>query len=309
VHDYAATIMPHPWFYASNYPNNLPGVWDSYWGYVYKQGIAPVWVGEFGTRLQTYSDKQWLTRLVDYLGNGAGGVNWTFWCWNPDSGDTGGILNDDWSTVNQAKESRLTAIMYPLSNIATVPATAPTKPPVTTGSTAVPVTTAVKTPIAVPDGPGSLQVYYKVGNPGVATTNQVMPQLELFNTGKSSVNLSEVTIRYWYTLDTRQAQSYWCDYAAVGCANISGSFVSLSSPRAKANTYLEIRFTSGAGNLAPGANTAEIQNRFNKNDWSNYQQAYDYSYEGSATTFTVSTRITVYYKGTLVWGSEPAGLA
>ena len=135
-----------------------------------------------------------------------------------------------------------------------------------------------------------------------------MPQFELSNTGKSSVDLSEVTIRYWYMLDIQQPQSYWCDYATVGCANISGSFVSLSSLRSKANTYLEIRFTNGAGNLAPGANSGEIQNRFNKDDWSNYQQAHDYSYEGSATTFTVSTRITVYYKGTLVWGSEPDGL-
>jgi len=46
--------------------------------------------------------------------------------------------------------------------------------------------------------------------------------------------------------------------------------------------------------------------RFNKNDWSNYQQANDYSYQGSITSYTVSTRITVYYKGTLIWGNEPA---
>jgi len=178
------------------------------------------------------------------------------------------------------------------------PAIAPMKPTVP----------AVKTPTAVPASPVALQAYYKVGNPGVATINQIMPQFELSNTGKSSVDLSEVTIRYWYMLDIQQPQSYWCDYATVGCANISGSFVSLSSLRSKANTYLEIRFTNGAGNLAPGANTGEIQNRFNKDDWSNYQQARDYSYEGSAATFTVSTRITVYYKGTLVWGSEPDGL-
>ena len=172
----------------------------------------------------------------------------------------------------------------------------------------VPTLPAVKTPTATTASPVTLQAYYKVGNPGGATINQIMPQLELSNTGKSSVDLSEVTIRYWYMLDIQQPQSYWCDYAAVGCANISGSFVSLSSLRSKANTYLEIRFTNGAGNLAPGANSGEIQNRFNKDDWSNYQQAHDYSYEGPATTFTVSTRITVYYKGTLVWGSEPDGL-
>ncbi|HCP73828.1 MAG TPA: glycoside hydrolase family 5, partial [Ktedonobacter sp.] len=101
-------------------------------------------------------------------------------------------------------------------------------------------------------------------------------------------------------------ESYWCDYAKVGCHNISGRFVPLTPPRARANAYLEIRFTNGAGSLAPGANSGDIENRFNKNDWSNYQQANDYSYEGSITTYTVSTRITAYYKGALIWGNEPA---
>ncbi|HCP73827.1 MAG TPA: hypothetical protein DIU08_04210, partial [Ktedonobacter sp.] len=100
-------------------------------------------------------------------------VNWTFWCWNPDSGDTGGILNDDWTTVNQAKEARLTAIMYPLSatsTVASVSTTAPKTPTVPPANTPVPTSPAVKTPTALPTGPVSLQVYYKVGNPGAATT-------------------------------------------------------------------------------------------------------------------------------------------
>ena len=309
VHDYPATVSPHSWFNAPNYPHNLPGLWDSHWGYIYKQGIAPVWIGEFGTRLKSNSDKQWLAQLVSYLGRGARGLNWTFWSWNPDSGDTGGILNDDWRTINQAKQSSLSAIMFPLSDTGTVSATSPTTPTipaVTPGNTPVPPSPVVKTPKPLQNGPISLQVYYKVGNPGAATTNQVMPQLELSNTGKSAINLSDVTIRYWYTLDAQKAQSYWCDYAVMGCNNLSASFVPLSSMRNKANTYLEIRFTSGAGILAPGTNTGEIQNRFNKNDWSNYHQSTDYSYAGSNTTFTLSTRITIYYRGTLVWGSEPS---
>ena len=30
-------------------------------------------------------------------------MSWTFWCLNPDSGDTGGILQYDWITVETAK--------------------------------------------------------------------------------------------------------------------------------------------------------------------------------------------------------------
>src|SRR5207248_3086794 len=34
--------------------------------------------------------------------------------WNPNSGDTGGVLNDDWTTLNQAKLSILRAYQAPL---------------------------------------------------------------------------------------------------------------------------------------------------------------------------------------------------
>lgn len=291
VHDYPASVAAHSWFNASDYPRNLSQVWDTYWGYVYKQGIAPVWVGEFGSKLQTSSDREWFSQLIRYLGTGASGINWTFWCWNPDAGDTGGLLNNDWTTVNPAKQGPLSHIMFPLGG----PASSATPAPA--------AKVAAHTPTPVASGTPLLQAYYKVGNPGATVTNQVMPVLELVNTGKTPINLADITIRYWYVLDGQQPESYWCDYAAVGCNTITGSFVSISPPRKGANSYLQISFTSGT--LAPGANTGEIQNRFNKNDWSSFNQANDYSYNGSDTTFTPATTVTVYYQDKLVWGSEP----
>jgi hypothetical protein len=54
--------------------------------------------------------------LISYLGTGASGFNWTFWSWNPDSGDTGGILKDDWLTANQEKQGPLKAIQFPMNS-------------------------------------------------------------------------------------------------------------------------------------------------------------------------------------------------
>ena len=34
-------------------------------------------------------------------------MGWTFWSWNPNSGDTGGVLKDDWSTVHADKMALL----------------------------------------------------------------------------------------------------------------------------------------------------------------------------------------------------------
>ena len=44
---------------------------------------------------------------MSYLGTGVNGMSFTYWSWNPNSGDTGGIAHDDWTTVNQAKQSIL----------------------------------------------------------------------------------------------------------------------------------------------------------------------------------------------------------
>ena len=160
-------------------------------GICMKQHIAPVWLGEFGTRLQTTSDTQWLTALVKYLGTGASGINWTFWCWNPNSGDTGGILNDDWTTVNQAKQSYLNPIEFPLSGSGSAPKPTPTSPP---NNTPIPTRTPGTTPTLTPPSPAtttptsglSLQVYYQPGVPGQSTTNFIEPHVEVVNTGSGS---------------------------------------------------------------------------------------------------------------------------
>jgi endoglucanase len=111
AHEYPETIYPQPWFRDSNYPNNLPAVWDKYWGYLVKEKIAPVLIGEFGTRLETEKDKQWLSQFQEYVRQNK--ISWTYWSLNPNSGDTGGLLQDDWVTIHQTKQSILRQIQYP----------------------------------------------------------------------------------------------------------------------------------------------------------------------------------------------------
>ena len=126
-HDYPASVYPQSWFSAPDYPANLPALWDAKWGYLHRAGVAPVLLGEFGTRLATVSDQQWLSALTSYLGIGVDGIHWTFWSWNPNSGDTGGILNDDWQTIDQAKQAMLVPLQFPLGG-PTSPAAAPAAP-------------------------------------------------------------------------------------------------------------------------------------------------------------------------------------
>jgi endoglucanase len=357
-HDYPASVFAQTWFSAPNYPANLgPNVWDPHWGYLRKQAVAPVMPGEFGTKLLTTSDQQWLQALVAYLGsssaNGANSFSWTFWCWNPDSGDTGGILNDDWTTVNTTKDGMLSSIKYALNPAGTggttpTPTTAVTATPTsapratatattaatatsttapratatattaaraTATATARPTPTATSAPTATATaasratatpttGSSSLRVQYKAADT-IAGDNQVKPHMNIVNAGTAAVPLSELTVRYWYTIDGDKAQTYFCDYAVVGCANVAASFVKLATPVTGADYYFELRFTAGAGSIPAGGSSGEIQNRFAKADWTNYNETGDYSFDPTKTAFADWTRVTLYRNGTLVWGVAP----
>jgi endoglucanase len=74
------------------------------WAFVKLDAIGPaVVIGEWGGKAQPGTpDLTWQRALAEYLA--ASDVTDTFyWCVNPNSGDTGGLLADDWNTPVDAK--------------------------------------------------------------------------------------------------------------------------------------------------------------------------------------------------------------
>ncbi len=160
--------------------------------------------------------------------------------------------------------------------------------------------------LPTPAAAQTLKVQYRTNLTG-ATGNQLAPTLSVVNGGSASVALSTLTVRYWFTVDGARSQSFFCDYTPRGCANVTGRFVTMGTATATADTYVEVGFTSGAGSLAAGQSTGEIQLRFAKSDWTSYTQTNDWSFDATKTVLADWSRITLYQNGTRIWGMEPGG--
>jgi len=122
------------------------------------------------------------------------------------------------------------------------------------------------------------------------------------------VNLSDITIRYWFTPDTTMPQSSQCFYSSLNCGNVTTKLVQLPAPRgATASWYYEVGFTAGAGKL-PAGGSVEVQSGFHQNDYKTYNETNDYSWiaaEVSNNYVGDSDKVTVYQNGFIVWGTEP----
>ena len=126
-HTYGPDVYMKSSFSASNFPANLAANWDTLFGQFYL--IHPVVVGEWGGKYGQGTggamDVTWQNAFVDYL-IGKGIRNSFYWCYTPNSGDTGGIL-DDSLNVRQDK----LALLQKLWGAAPPSA----KPPTSAGST------------------------------------------------------------------------------------------------------------------------------------------------------------------------------
>jgi hypothetical protein len=145
-------------------------------------------------------------------------------------------------------------------------------------------------------------------------TGQASFVLDVTNEASTSLDLSSLTLRYWYTVDAGKEQELDCDFAKLGCTNLVTSadtmpkpmFVAVMPPKPKANEYAEIAFKAGALALDSFLDTGEIQLRLHNKDYSPITQVDDYSHDclmkGNAQP---GTTITAYVDGVLVWGTEP----
>ena len=132
--------------------------------------------------------------------------------------------------------------------------------------------------------------------------NTVMkPQLQVADAGNIQLELSDVTVRYWFSRDTESEVMAYCDYAQIGCSHVKLSVVPIAG-RPGVDAYLEVGFDPGQVEVDDSSGPIHV--RLQRSDWGPLDERNDYS-RGTNTTFEPSTKITAYLRGKLVWGAEP----
>lgn len=101
-HDYGPSVFMQSWFYEGFTKTTLYNdCWRDNWAYIMDQGIAPLLIGEWGGFLNGGPNQDWMTYLREYIIEKH--IHHTFWCYNNNSGDTGGLVASDFITWDEAK--------------------------------------------------------------------------------------------------------------------------------------------------------------------------------------------------------------
>lgn len=100
-HDYGPGVYQQPWFEPGfNHDSLYEDYWQDNWMYIHEEEIAPLLVGEWGGFMEG-DNLDWLGCLRQLIVDNR--LHHTYWCLNPNSGDTGGLLLDDFASWDEER--------------------------------------------------------------------------------------------------------------------------------------------------------------------------------------------------------------
>ena len=111
-HDYGPEVYNQSWFYLNDDSKTftrqtlLDDYWYDTWAYLVEEQISPLLMGEWGGWVDEEHDKtgenrHWLQELRDYMIDKH--IHHTFWCFNENSSDTGGLMYDNFQKWDDQK--------------------------------------------------------------------------------------------------------------------------------------------------------------------------------------------------------------
>lgn len=108
-HDYGPLVWEQEWFKKDfTRQTLLEDYWYDTWAFLVEEKISPLLMGEWGGFLDAEHDptgdnRKWMGLLRDYMIEKR--IHHTFWCFNENSGDTGGLIagGTNWTEWDQEK--------------------------------------------------------------------------------------------------------------------------------------------------------------------------------------------------------------
>lgn len=109
-HDYGPSVYEQPWFEGGyTFDSLYKDCWHDNWFYIQEKNIAPLLIGEWGG-FMTEPNLTWMTYLKQLISENK--INHTFWCFNANSGDTGGLVKDDFMTWDTEKYEFVKEVLW-----------------------------------------------------------------------------------------------------------------------------------------------------------------------------------------------------
>ena len=111
-HDYGPEVYKQTWFYLDDDSKTftrqtlLDDYWYDTWAFIIEENIAPLLMGEWGGWVDdehdtTGENRHWLQEIRDYMIDKH--IHHTFWCFNENSADTGGLVYDNFQKWDEVK--------------------------------------------------------------------------------------------------------------------------------------------------------------------------------------------------------------
>ncbi|GHU51140.1 hypothetical protein AGMMS49975_03680 [Clostridia bacterium] len=109
-HDYGPAVYMQSWFIGGyTYDSLYKDVWQDNFMFIHEKNIAPLLIGEWGG-FMSEPNLKWMTYMRELISTYR--INHTYWCLNANSGDTGGLLRDDFVTWDEEKYEFLEPVLW-----------------------------------------------------------------------------------------------------------------------------------------------------------------------------------------------------
>jgi hypothetical protein len=148
-----------------------------------------------------------------------------------------------------------------------------------------------------------------------ASGSGIGAQLALYNSGQSSLNLTDLKLRYYFTNEVQASLNKtinWAWYRPISGGGqddkqpkVSFNVVPMTCKSASADSYLEFTFTADAGLLEAG-HYLLFSWQANNSASQNFNQGNDYSFDAASKVDADDTKIVILQNsGARIWGTEP----